>query len=369
MTRWCAAPPSMCCARCARVPPRGPCRTRRGRPAVEPGRVDPAGVEPGRRTRPVKPGRVDCQPNLSESNPAELPDLFAVALSDVDHRVRRSAVRGLAATGAVEAVADATGDASREVRIAVAEALGTVGGPARARCCSGWPPTRTRWSPPRPSRPHRPSAARRRWAPWRSPPSGTRRGRCAPPRPRCSAPDLSRTRAAARRSARHRRPLDTADRAVRLEALAARRPIPIRTCARRLSSRSRTSRRTSPRRTRWHSLRTARPRIWPRGIWPRGIWRRRSCRRRPPTATLTSVPTPAAPWRPPPHPVRRFLTASRVPGRPAVLPAVPGRPAVLPVDESPAFPIEAVPGRRARSRPSAVPVGCSGPRGRPGRQP
>ncbi|MWA01179.1 fumarate reductase/succinate dehydrogenase flavoprotein subunit [Actinomadura sp. LD22] len=58
------------------------------------------------------------------------PDVFAGALGDPDHRVRLQAVRGLVAHDAADAIARAAGDASREVRIAVAHGLGTIGDPA-----------------------------------------------------------------------------------------------------------------------------------------------------------------------------------------------------------------------------------------------
>ncbi|MBO2461779.1 fumarate reductase/succinate dehydrogenase flavoprotein subunit [Actinomadura violacea] len=56
--------------------------------------------------------------------------VFAGALGDPDHRVRLQAVRGLVAHDAADGVARAAGDASREVRIAVAHGLGTIGDPA-----------------------------------------------------------------------------------------------------------------------------------------------------------------------------------------------------------------------------------------------
>ncbi|GAA0243004.1 fumarate reductase/succinate dehydrogenase flavoprotein subunit [Actinomadura nitritigenes] len=59
-------------------------------------------------------------------------DVFAAALGDPDHRVRLQAVRGLVAHDAADGVARAAGDASREVRIAVAHGLGTIGAPASA---------------------------------------------------------------------------------------------------------------------------------------------------------------------------------------------------------------------------------------------
>jgi HEAT repeat protein len=59
-------------------------------------------------------------------------DVFAGALGDPDHRVRLQAVRGLVAHDAADGVARAAGDASREVRVAVAHGLGTIGDPASA---------------------------------------------------------------------------------------------------------------------------------------------------------------------------------------------------------------------------------------------
>ncbi|MFB4299462.1 fumarate reductase/succinate dehydrogenase flavoprotein subunit [Actinomadura sp. NTSP31] len=64
-------------------------------------------------------------------------ELFAGALADPDHRVRLQAVRGLVAHDAADGVARAAGDASREVRIAVAHGLGTIGDPASAGVLGG----------------------------------------------------------------------------------------------------------------------------------------------------------------------------------------------------------------------------------------
>jgi succinate dehydrogenase/fumarate reductase flavoprotein subunit/HEAT repeat protein len=58
------------------------------------------------------------------------PGTFTRALADPDRRVRLEAVHGLVSLTDAVAVAGAAGDASREVRIAVAEGLGTVGGEA-----------------------------------------------------------------------------------------------------------------------------------------------------------------------------------------------------------------------------------------------
>ncbi|TDD69013.1 fumarate reductase/succinate dehydrogenase flavoprotein subunit [Actinomadura darangshiensis] len=60
------------------------------------------------------------------------PAVFADALGDADHRVRLQAVRGLVAHDAADGIARAAADASREVRVAVAHGLGTVGDPAAA---------------------------------------------------------------------------------------------------------------------------------------------------------------------------------------------------------------------------------------------
>ncbi|MFD0686846.1 fumarate reductase/succinate dehydrogenase flavoprotein subunit [Actinomadura fibrosa] len=60
------------------------------------------------------------------------PGTFTAALADGDHRVRLQAVRGLVAHDAADAVGRAAGDASREVRVAVAHGLGTIGDPASA---------------------------------------------------------------------------------------------------------------------------------------------------------------------------------------------------------------------------------------------
>ncbi|MEU9447200.1 fumarate reductase/succinate dehydrogenase flavoprotein subunit [Streptomyces sp. NPDC048277] len=53
--------------------------------------------------------------------------LFAVSLSDADPAVRIEAVRALVSVDAADALARAVADPSREVRVAVAKALGTVG--------------------------------------------------------------------------------------------------------------------------------------------------------------------------------------------------------------------------------------------------
>ncbi|TYB44495.1 fumarate reductase/succinate dehydrogenase flavoprotein subunit [Actinomadura chibensis] len=60
------------------------------------------------------------------------PDVFGGALHDADHRVRIQAVRGLVAHDAADALGRAADDPSREVRVAVAHGLGTVGDPAAA---------------------------------------------------------------------------------------------------------------------------------------------------------------------------------------------------------------------------------------------
>ncbi len=59
-----------------------------------------------------------------------LPEVFRDALLDPDHRVRLQAVRGLVSHDAAGVVARAARDASREVRVAVAHGLGTIGEPA-----------------------------------------------------------------------------------------------------------------------------------------------------------------------------------------------------------------------------------------------
>ncbi|WP_344285085.1 fumarate reductase/succinate dehydrogenase flavoprotein subunit, partial [Actinomadura napierensis] len=64
-------------------------------------------------------------------------ELFAGALADPDQRVRLQAVRGLVAHDAADGVARAAGDASREVRIAIAHGLGTIGDPASAGVLGG----------------------------------------------------------------------------------------------------------------------------------------------------------------------------------------------------------------------------------------
>ncbi|MFC5753989.1 fumarate reductase/succinate dehydrogenase flavoprotein subunit [Actinomadura rugatobispora] len=58
--------------------------------------------------------------------------LYAAALDDGDHRVRLQAVRGLVAHDAAAEVARAAADASREVRVAAAHGLGTIGDPDSA---------------------------------------------------------------------------------------------------------------------------------------------------------------------------------------------------------------------------------------------
>ncbi|WP_250903910.1 fumarate reductase/succinate dehydrogenase flavoprotein subunit [Actinomadura sp. NEAU-AAG7] len=60
------------------------------------------------------------------------PEVFGDALGDPDHRVRLQAVRGLVAHDASDRVAAASGDASREVRVAVAHGLGTIGAASAA---------------------------------------------------------------------------------------------------------------------------------------------------------------------------------------------------------------------------------------------
>jgi HEAT repeat protein len=58
--------------------------------------------------------------------------VFSAALGDADHRVRLSAVRGLARLGDRPAVAGAACDASQQVRIGVAGALAAIGDPGAA---------------------------------------------------------------------------------------------------------------------------------------------------------------------------------------------------------------------------------------------
>ncbi|TDD67062.1 fumarate reductase/succinate dehydrogenase flavoprotein subunit [Actinomadura rubrisoli] len=58
------------------------------------------------------------------------PAVFGDALRDADHRVRLQAVRGLVAHDAADEVGRAADDPSREVRVAVAHGLGTIGAPA-----------------------------------------------------------------------------------------------------------------------------------------------------------------------------------------------------------------------------------------------
>ncbi|TDB72624.1 oxidoreductase, partial [Actinomadura sp. KC216] len=65
------------------------------------------------------------------------PAVFGDALGDADHRVRRQAVRGLVAHDAADEVARAAHDPSREVRVAVAHGLGTIGDPAAAGTLGG----------------------------------------------------------------------------------------------------------------------------------------------------------------------------------------------------------------------------------------
>ncbi|GAA4044442.1 fumarate reductase/succinate dehydrogenase flavoprotein subunit [Nonomuraea soli] len=60
------------------------------------------------------------------------PALYTAALVDADHRVRIEAVRGLVSHDAWDAVATATADASREVRVWAARGLGTIGKPESA---------------------------------------------------------------------------------------------------------------------------------------------------------------------------------------------------------------------------------------------
>ncbi|WP_018654881.1 fumarate reductase/succinate dehydrogenase flavoprotein subunit [Actinomadura flavalba] len=57
---------------------------------------------------------------------------YAAALADGDHRVRLRAVAGLVAHDAADALASGASDASREVRVAVAAGLGTIGAPSGA---------------------------------------------------------------------------------------------------------------------------------------------------------------------------------------------------------------------------------------------
>ncbi|MCG5212068.1 fumarate reductase/succinate dehydrogenase flavoprotein subunit [Streptosporangium sp. KLBMP 9127] len=58
--------------------------------------------------------------------------VFERALPDDDHRVRIEAIRALTSLDEGDAVASAAGDAAREVRVAVARGLGTIGDPAAA---------------------------------------------------------------------------------------------------------------------------------------------------------------------------------------------------------------------------------------------
>ncbi|MER5524127.1 fumarate reductase/succinate dehydrogenase flavoprotein subunit [Streptomyces sp. NPDC002677] len=63
--------------------------------------------------------------------------LFASALPDVDPAVRIEAVRALVSVDAAEVLADAVADPSREVRVTVAKALGTVGAAGAAARVDG----------------------------------------------------------------------------------------------------------------------------------------------------------------------------------------------------------------------------------------
>ncbi|WP_433325662.1 fumarate reductase/succinate dehydrogenase flavoprotein subunit [Spirillospora sp. CA-294931] len=65
------------------------------------------------------------------------PETFAAALGDEDHRVRIQAVRGLVAHDDAPAIARAALDPAREVRVAVAHGLGTVGAPTGAAALAG----------------------------------------------------------------------------------------------------------------------------------------------------------------------------------------------------------------------------------------
>jgi succinate dehydrogenase/fumarate reductase flavoprotein subunit/HEAT repeat protein len=63
---------------------------------------------------------------------------FRTALADPDHRVRIEAVRALVSVDDVDGVASAAGDENREVRIAVANGLGTLAsGPVAVRALAG----------------------------------------------------------------------------------------------------------------------------------------------------------------------------------------------------------------------------------------
>ncbi|MCV7177452.1 fumarate reductase/succinate dehydrogenase flavoprotein subunit [Mycolicibacterium sphagni] len=65
---------------------------------------------------------------------------FRAALADPDHRVRIEAVRALVSVDDVDGVASAAGDENREVRIAVANGLGTLAnGPSTVRTLIGDP--------------------------------------------------------------------------------------------------------------------------------------------------------------------------------------------------------------------------------------
>ncbi|MEU1734776.1 fumarate reductase/succinate dehydrogenase flavoprotein subunit [Streptosporangium sp. NPDC020145] len=59
-------------------------------------------------------------------------EVFAAGIRDADHRVRIEAIRGLVSLDASGLVAEAAGDASREVRVRVATGLGTIGKPSAA---------------------------------------------------------------------------------------------------------------------------------------------------------------------------------------------------------------------------------------------
>jgi aspartate oxidase/HEAT repeat protein len=71
---------------------------------------------------------LDVLAELRVADPAP----FAAGLADPNHRVRLRAVRGLTAAGQAGLVASAAADTSREVRIAVAEALSTLAEPPAA---------------------------------------------------------------------------------------------------------------------------------------------------------------------------------------------------------------------------------------------
>jgi succinate dehydrogenase/fumarate reductase flavoprotein subunit/HEAT repeat protein len=94
-------------------------------PAGDPGLLTAIRDRLDSRDPAVRAGLLDVLIQLRTSGPAPFPDgPFLEALSDSDHRVRVQAVRGVAATGRAAAeLAGAAADTSREVRIAVAEAL------------------------------------------------------------------------------------------------------------------------------------------------------------------------------------------------------------------------------------------------------